>query len=74
MIEKIKEIIAGYMGIQVSEISEEKSFTDMGMDSLTLLKIIIDVESHFGVSFENDEIVEIRTAIDIFEQVEKKLF
>lgn len=73
MLENIKEIVAGYMGIQVSEVLEEKSFTDMGMDSLTLLKIIIDIENKFEVHFENDEIVEIRTITDIFEQVEKKL-
>ena len=73
MLEKIKEIVAGFMGILVSEVSEEKNFLDMGMDSSTLLKIIMDTENLYGVRFENEEIVEIRTVMDIFALLEKKL-
>ncbi|MBQ7412450.1 MAG: acyl carrier protein [Clostridia bacterium] len=73
MLEKIREIVAGYMGMRVSEIKDEQSFIEMSMDSLTLLKIIIEVENTFGVRIENDEIVEIRTIIDIFNLVEKKI-
>ena len=73
MLDKIKEIVAGFMGICVSDISEEKNFLDMGMDSLTLLKIVMDTENLFDVRFENEEIVEIRTIMDIFGLLEKKL-
>ena len=73
MLEKIREIVAGYMGMRVSEIKDEQSFIEMSMDSLTLLKIIIEVENTFGVRIENDETVEIRTIIDIFNLVEKKI-
>ena len=74
MLDQIKQIVAGFMGIRVSDVLEEKNFLDMGMDSLTLLKIIMDTENQFGVHFENEEIVEIRTVIDIFNIVEKKLY
>ena len=73
MLDKIKEIVAGFMGICVADISKEKNFLDMGMDSLTLLKIVMDTENLFGVRFENEEIVEIRTIMDIFGLLEKKL-
>ena len=72
MLEKIREIVAGYMSVRVSEIRDEQSFIDLAMDSLTLLKIIIEVEKSFNVSIENEEIVEIRTILDIFNLLEKK--
>lgn len=74
MLDRIKEIVAGYMGISVAEVTEDKNFLEMSMDSLTLLKIIIDIENTFNVSIENDEIVEIRTINDIFDLIQKKIF
>ncbi len=73
MIERIREIVAGYMGMRVSDLKDDESFLDMSMDSLTLLKIVIDVENTFGVSIGNDEIPEIKTITDIFNLVEKKI-
>ena len=72
MLDRIKEIVAGYMGIRVSDVNEETNFLDIAMDSLTLLKIVIDVENTFGVYIENDEIVEIRTILDILKLIEEK--
>ncbi|MBO5374422.1 MAG: acyl carrier protein [Clostridia bacterium] len=74
MLDRIKEIVAGYMGIRVSDVNEETNFLDIGMDSLTLLKIVIDVENTFGIYIENDEIVEIRTILDILRLIEEKNF
>lgn len=73
MLDKVKEIVAGYMGIRVSDVKEEENFLEMGMDSLTLLKIIIDVENEFKIRIFNDEIIEIRNILDIFDLIEKKL-
>ena len=73
MLEKIKEIVAGFMGIRVSDILEEKNFLEMGMDSLTLLKIVIKVEETYNISVGNEEIVEIKNIIDILSLVEKKI-
>ena len=73
MIEKIREVVAGYMGMRVSDINDEQSFLDISMDSLTLLKIIIELEQVFNIRIENDEIVEIRTILDILNLMEKKI-
>ena len=73
MTEKIKEIVAGYMGMSISEIKDDKNFLEIDMDSLTLLKIILDVEKTFNVRIDNDEIVEIRTISDIVNLLEKKI-
>ena len=74
MLERIREIVAGFMGIRVSDIVDDKSFIELGMDSLTLLKIIIKIEQEYDISFGNDEIVEIKNIIDILTLAEKKFF
>ena len=73
MLERIKEIVAGFMGIRVSDIVEDKNFIELGMDSLTLLKIVIKIEEEYKISFGNDEIVEIKNIIDILSLAEKKI-
>jgi acyl carrier protein len=74
MIDRIREIVAGFMGIRVSDIVDDKSFLELGMDSLTLLKIVIKIEEEYNISIGNDEIVEIKNLIDILSLVEKKFF
>jgi acyl carrier protein len=74
MIDRIREIVAGFMGIRVSDIVDDKSFLELGMDSLTLLKIVIKIEEEYNISIGNDEIVEIKNLIDILSLAEKKFF
>lgn len=73
MLERIKEIVAGLMGIRVSDVVEDKNFIEIGMDSLTLLKIVIKVEEEYKISIGNDEIVDIKNIIDILSLAEKKI-
>ncbi len=68
---RVREIVAGYMGILVSEVADDKSFIEMGMDSLTLLKIIIDIENEYDINIADEEIVDIRNFADICKLIEK---
>jgi acyl carrier protein len=65
MLERIIETIALHAKLDSSLITEETNILDLDIDSLCVLKIIMDVESAFGVRFNDEEIVEIRTAKDI---------
>ncbi|MBP3495417.1 MAG: acyl carrier protein [Clostridia bacterium] len=72
MLEKILETIAFYAKIDINLLNEDTNILDLDIDSLSVLKIIMDVEHAFGVRFEDEEIVDIRTAKDIEEIVTKK--
>lgn len=72
MLEKIIETIALYAKIDVKLLSPETNILDLDIDSLCVLKIIMDLENSFGIRFEDEEIVEIRTAKDIEEAILKK--
>lgn len=72
MLERIIETIAFHTKISSSLISEDTNILDFDIDSLGFLKIIMDIESSFGVRFDDEEIVEIRTAKDIENIILKK--
>ena len=65
MLDKIIETIALHAKIDSSLLNEETNILDLDIDSLCVLKIIMDIETAFGVRFNDEEIVEIRTAKDI---------
>ncbi len=73
MIKRILEIISVYVDMPSSSYDENTSLLDLGIDSLRMIKIIIDVEQAFGIRFEDSEIVDIKTALDIENFISQKL-
>ena len=53
--EKVAKILADYKDMDVSEITMDSSFTDLKLDSLDTVEIIINLEDEFGVSIEMSE-------------------
>ena len=73
MLDKIKNLIAEQLYIDASEINEESKFVDdLGADSLDIVQMLIAMEKEFGVSFEDEEITEIKTVRDAVSLIEKK--
>jgi acyl carrier protein len=69
--EKIKEVIVGQLGIDESEVKLETSFEDLGVDSLDLFQIIIELEEEFGIQIEDAE--SIKTVEDAVKYVEARV-
>ncbi|MBQ1502171.1 MAG: acyl carrier protein [Firmicutes bacterium] len=51
--EKIAAIIADKLDIDVNDIKPESSFTDMEVDSLYMVEIMLSIEDEFGVTIED---------------------
>jgi acyl carrier protein len=73
MLDKILEIIAIHLGIAVEDLSDEMALTDIGIDSLTLMKIIMSVENTFDIHIYDEEIVELRLISDIADVTVRKV-
>jgi acyl carrier protein len=59
---KIKEVISGVANIPVEEIGERDSYTkDLGLDSLSLLEIGVDVDYEFQLGLPEEEWQDIDT-------------
>ena len=51
-IDKIKTIIADHSGEDEANITAETTFEELGVDSLTTVEVLMDIEDEFGVALE----------------------
>lgn len=71
-LEIIKDLIAKKLKIKVSDITENQSIIeDLGMDSLDILDLVIQIEEKFSVEIPNTELITIKTVKDIEEKINK---
>ncbi|MHC1749088.1 MAG: acyl carrier protein [Cellulosilyticaceae bacterium] len=73
MLEKLKEIIAEKLGLEVSEVTENANFRDdLGADSLDLFEIVMGLEDEFGVAISNEDVETIKTVSDAVKYIEAR--
>ncbi len=66
--EKIREIIVEQLNVEEDKVTMETSFQDLGVDSLDLFQLIIEIEEEFKVQIEDAE--SIKTVGDAVKYVE----
>ncbi len=72
-LEKVKEIIAEQLGVDVSEVSEEKSLVDdLGADSLDIVDLVMNFEDEFGVKISDQDLSKIKTVKDVVDAIETR--
>ena len=70
--QKVKEILADQLSVEISKISLDTDVaTDLGADSLDLVEVLMSLEDEFGVSIPDEKIAEIKTVKQIVEFIEK---
>jgi acyl carrier protein len=74
IIQKVNEIIAESLDVELEEVTPEASLTeDIGADSLELVDLTMDFEDEFDVKIESAELAEINTVGEITGLLLKKL-
>lgn len=64
--EKVKQAIRAVLAVREDEITPETSLTeDLGADSLDVIEISMELETVFGISFENDAMDSVVTVKDL---------
>lgn len=62
---KVKEIVAKITGCSVDSIPDSATFVDdLGLDSLAILEIAVDVENAFKIRASDEELQTIRSIAD----------
>ena len=69
--EQFRESFADRLGMK--NVDESKSLRDLGLDSLDVVEMCLDLEDRFGVSFKDEELSSFKTVADLFRSVEAKL-
>lgn len=70
---RIKQAIHRVAGIEVAAISDTASYeTDLGLDSLSILEIAVELENQFKFHASDEELSAIRTVEDAVSLVTKR--
>lgn len=70
--ERIREALSHQMEIEESSITLETDIIEeLGVDSLDLAELMMNLEDEFGIIAADDAIKDIRTVGDVVEYVEK---
>lgn len=66
MLEKVKEIVAEELGVDVATLTEETSFQeDLGADSLDLFEMVMSFEEEFGKEIPSEDLEKLQTVGDV---------
>lgn len=67
------EVIAKFSKIAKNkEVTLESNIKDLGLDSLDIVDLLMDMEEKYGIEFENEEMSSLVTVSDVIKAVELK--
>lgn len=69
ILEKIKELLAEKVASETDTITAETKFSDLGIDSLDIVELLMGIEDEFGVNIEPDE--SLSTVGDLMRKIEE---
>lgn len=72
-IEQVRDIVVDVVPELEGQIRPtDRLGTDLGVDSMSLVDIVMKVEKHFGISIEDNEFESLQTTQDIFDLVQRR--
>ncbi|WP_418485694.1 acyl carrier protein [Eshraghiella crossota] len=72
--EKLQQIIAEVLNVELDEITMDTTFVDdLGADSLDVFQIIMGIEEEFDIEIPNEAAESIVTVADAVEQIKNAL-
>ena len=72
--EKVREIMTESLNLDADTITPEANLReDLEIDSLDAVELIMNIESNYGITIEDDAIENIKTVGDIVNLVQEKL-
>ena len=74
MMEKLVAMVAEQLGVAAAEVKPESRLKeDLGADSASIMRLVMDVESEFGIEVEDDAIEKVKTVADMARYIEEKM-
>jgi acyl carrier protein len=70
---RVLALVAQAAGRPLAEITLDGTFADLGIDSLSALSLIGDLEEAFAVSLPNEEVLRIQTVRQAIEGLQRHL-
>ena len=67
----IVKLLKDYVSDEI-EITRESTLKELQIDSLDLVEVVVSAEDETGVTFEDDELVDLKTVGDVVDLLNKK--
>ena len=71
--DKVKEIIANQLSVNIKDITDNTTFSDINADSLDVVDIIMALESEFNLQIPDEEVDNFNTIGDLASFITKIL-
>ena len=73
MFEKVAEIVADQLGIDIADIKSESNLTDdLKADSIDIVALIMDLETEYGIEISDEELLTLKTVGDVVTFIEAR--
>jgi acyl carrier protein len=72
LIDKVKELIAEQLSVEVSDLREETSFVELNADSLDVVDLIMALEEEFDIEIPDEDAEKIKTVGNIVDYIKEK--
>lgn len=72
MFEQVKEVLVDALNLDESEIELASTLKDLGVDSLAVVELVLELESTFDVEIGDDELPNLHTVEDVVKLIESK--
>lgn len=71
----VKKVVSDILStrVDVSSLKEDDNLTVLGLDSLDLVEVMLEIEEELHIEFSSDEIEELATLKDVLNLIETKL-
>ena len=71
----VKKVVSEILAkrVDISNLKEEDSLTDIGLDSLDLVEVMLEIEDAIGVEFDSEEIAELSTLQSVLDLINSKI-
>ena len=74
MMEKLIAMVAEQMGVDAAQVKPESRLKeDLQADSASVMMVVMDVETEFGIEVEDDAIEKVKTVGDMARYIEEKM-
>lgn len=67
------EVITNFKKVSKKDVTLDSNIKDLGLDSLDIVDLLMDLEDKYGVEFENEEMTSLTIVGDVVKAVESKI-
>ena len=71
ILEKVQQVLVTELSLDQEEVTMEKSFTELGIDSLDLVELVMQLEEEFDITIEEAE--SLQTVGDVVNYIAAKV-